>query len=132
VIQQVELVDKPFVVSEHRGRFQWCAACRTVCQAELPTDIVRAGLVGERMTALVGYLKGVCHVSYEKLREFFSDVLNLSISTGQLVKLTGKLATALDAAYDELQAALPSQAQVGSDETGHKENGRKIMKQSTL
>lgn len=126
VIQQVELAETPFIVSEHRGLAQWCPCCQIVQRADLPLAIVRAGLVGPRMTALVGYLKGVCHVSYEKLREFFRDVLNLPISTGQLVKLTGKLAGALDDAYDELRAALPAQAQVGADETGHKENGRKM------
>ncbi len=126
VIQQVELAEKPFVVSEHRGRAQWCPCCQTVQQADLPPEIVRAGLVGPRMTALVGYLKGVCHVSYRKLQEFFVDVLRLPISTGQLAKLTGKIAAALDAAYEELRYALPSQVQVGADETGHKENGRKM------
>ncbi len=78
------------------------------------------------MTALVGYHKGVCHVSYRKLQEFFVDVLRLPISTGQLAKLTGKIAAALDAAYEELRYALPSQVQVGVDETGHKENGRQM------
>ncbi len=126
VIQQVELVEKPFVVSEHRGLAQWCPCCQAVCRADLPPVIVCAGLIGPRMTALAGYLKGVCHVSYEKLREFFRDVLHLPISTGQLVKLTGKLASALGSAYDELRTALPAQVQVGADETGHKENGRKM------
>jgi transposase len=126
VIQQVELVERPFVVSEHCARTQWCPCCQKVYRAPLPLEVLRAGLVGPRMTALVGYLKGVCHVSYEKLREFFGDVLNLPISTGQLAKLTRKMAMALDRAYEELREALPSEAQVGTDETGHKENGRKM------
>lgn len=126
VIQQVELSEKPFIVSEYRGRAHWCPCCQAVQQAELPPEIVRAGLIGPRMTALVGYLKGVCHVSYRKLQEFFGDVLHLPISTGQLAKLTSKIAAALDAAYEELREALPSQVQIGSDETGHKENGRKM------
>jgi transposase len=126
IVQQVELIEKPFVVSEHRARAQWCPRCRAVHRADLPRETLGAGLVGPRLTALVGYLKGACHVSYDKLREFFRDVLRLPISTGQLVKLTHKLTRALDPIYDALRQALPSQAQVGSDETGHKENGRRM------
>ena len=126
VIQQAELVPQPIRIEEHRALAQWCSSCRKTHRATLPPEVVKAGLVGPRLTALVGYLKGACHASYMTIADFFGDVLDLPLSTGQLVKLTGKLADALDPMYEELRAALPRQDYVGADETGHPENGRNL------
>jgi transposase len=126
VIQQAELVSQPIRVDEHRALAQWCASCRKTHRTTLPPEVVCAGLVGPRLTALVGYLKGACHASYTTVADFFGDVLGLPLSTGQLVKLTGKLTDALDPMYEELCTALPKQSYVGADETGHPENGRNL------
>ena len=126
VIQQAELVPRPVRVEEHRAVAQWCPSCRKTHRIMLPPEVVRAGLVGPRLTALAGYLKGACHASYMTVADFFGDVLQLPLSTGQLVKLTGKLTAALDPMYEELCTALPEQRYVGADETGHPENGRHL------
>lgn len=126
VVQQAELVPQPIRVEEHRALAQWCPRCHKTHRIALPPEVTRAGLVGPRLTALVGYLKGACHASYTTIADFFHDVLDLPLSTGQLVKLTGKLSGALDPAYEELRAALPRQDYVGADETGHPERGRNL------
>ncbi len=126
VIQQAELVPQPIRIEEHRALAQWCSSCRKTHRATLPPEVVKAGLVGPRLTALVGYLKGSCHASYRTIADFFGDVLDLPLSTGQLVKLTGKLADALDPMYEQLRAALPRQYYVGADETGHPDGGRNL------
>jgi len=56
----------------------------------------KAGLVGPRLTALVGYLKGACHCSFSTIRKFLKDVVGVSISRGQLRKVCGKVAHSLD------------------------------------
>jgi transposase len=124
VVQQVELVDKPFRVIEHWARRYRCRATGKVVTAALPAEVVRSGLVGPRLSALLAYLKGACHLSYGSLRKFLADVGGLQLSTGQLVKVVMKASAALADCHDQLRAALPEQERLGVDETGHPEARR--------
>jgi hypothetical protein len=90
----------------------------------IPRAVRKAGLVGPRLTALIGYLKGACHCSFSTIRKLLQDVVGVGLSRGQLRKLCWKVARSLDQPYQDLLAALPEQARLNVDETGHKENGR--------
>lgn len=126
VVQQVELVEKPFQVIEHRARLYRNRHTGQVLAAALPREVRRAGLLGPRLTALVAYQKGACHMSIETIRRFLGDVFHLPISHGQVVKTVHKAGDALGPCYEELQSALPQQTYMGIDETGHPERGRRL------
>ena len=126
VVQQIELIEKPVIVSEHRAPTYWCGRCRKLHRARLPAKVRAAGLVGTRLTALVACLKGQAHASYATIQALLGDVLGVRLSKGQLARLVRKASGALDAAYAELHRALPSQARLNVDETGHKECGRNL------
>lgn len=121
VLQQIDVVARPTKVTEHRSRTCRCRKCRKEFVKPIPRAVRKAGLVGSRLTALVGYLKGACHCSFSTIRTFLKDVIGVSISRGQLRKVCGKIARSLDPAYQDLLAALPEQARLNVDETGHKE-----------
>jgi thiol-disulfide isomerase/thioredoxin len=121
VLQQVDLVDKPVVVTEYRAPAYWCPTCETIHYAPLPKDVVACGLAGPRLTALIAWLKGGAHASYSTIQNLFRDVLLLPLSTGQIAKLISKTRRALDPVYAELRAALPGEKRLNVDETGHKE-----------
>lgn len=123
VLQQIELVEKPVVVTEHHSLTYWCPHCRKFHQAQLPSEIVAGGLVGTRLTALIAWLKGTAHASYGTIQTFSRDVLGIKLSRGYLVRLVEKAGRALDGAYEELSQLLPSEACLNVDETGHKERG---------
>lgn len=123
VVQQIELVDKPTRVEEHRAEAYWCPHCREFHYAPLPREVQEGGLLGTNLTALVGYLKGVCHASYSTIHTFFRDVLKLEIAKGQLVKVVGKVSAALEDPYEELLGRLRLESVINIDETGHKVNG---------
>jgi hypothetical protein len=54
------------------------------------------------------------------------DVLQVPVSRGYLAKLcTGTISASLGESYKELVEAIPHQEQLGSDETGIKDNGKK-------
>jgi transposase len=126
ILQQVEVVAKPITISEHRGHACYCSHCRKTHYAEIPPYVRRAGLVGPRLTSLVAFLKGGCHCSFTTIRKFLRDVIGVTISRGQLRKVCGKVSDSLDAAYDQLLAALPNQARLNVDETGHKEYTQRL------
>jgi len=124
VVQQVELAERPVEIVEHRAWGCWCRRCKKVVYAPLPATVQKGGLLGPELTALVGYLKGVCHASFSTIRKFFRDVLKIPISRGQLAKVIRKVSAALEPAYEELRASLPSEPRLNVDETGHKNNGK--------
>lgn len=125
-IQQVELMQIPVQVTQHTAQGQWCPQCRKTFVPTMPEELRKAGLVGPRLTALVGFLKGACHMSYSTIRKYFRDVLGVAISRGMLRKLVGKVSASLADPYEALCAMLPSEERLNVDETGHKENGKRL------
>lgn len=53
-VQQVEITPRPIEISEHRSRACYCARCRKTFVAPIPPEVRKTGLVGPRLTALVG------------------------------------------------------------------------------
>jgi transposase len=126
VLQQVEIATCPTSVTEHQGLAYWCPHCRKFHYAPLPEAVVKAGLFGPRLTALVAFMKGVCHASFSTIRKFLRDVVRVEVSRGYLAKLIGKVSESLAKSYAELFARLPGEAVLNIDETGHKENGQRF------
>lgn len=126
VVQQVEVVELPIRIDEHRGLAYYCGHCRKVHYAPLPAEVEKGGLVGPRLTALVAYMKCACHASFSTIRKFLRDVMKITISRGQLVKVIRKVSRALQGVYDELLERLPTEAVLNVDETGHKENKQRF------
>ena len=110
VIQQVEIVEVPLRIEEHRGLAFWCPACQTIHYAPFPSTVAEGGLFGPRLTALVAYMKGTCHASFSTIRKFLRDVVGVRVSRGYLRKLIAKVSEALEPAFEDLLQALPQQA----------------------
>jgi transposase len=124
VVQQVEIEAVPLRTTEYRAAAAYCPHCRRVHYAALPSPVERGGLVGPRLATLIAYLKGACHASYSTIRKFLRDVVQVTISRGQLAKIIGKVSQALDDPYQELLERLPTQARLNVDETGHPDRGQ--------
>jgi transposase len=122
-IQQVEILEVPIRIEEHRGMAYWCPTCQTLHYAPFPTPVEKGQLFGPRLTALVAYMKGACHASFSTIRKFLRDVVKMPVSRGYLRKLIAKVSDALESAFEELLQALPEQDVLNIDETGHKDCG---------
>ena len=125
-MQQIELVEKPLLVTEHRAYGVWCGHCGRAHAASWPEAVVKAGLLGPRLTALVGWFKSRGHDSYSTVEEFMGDVCGLKVSRGLLAKAIQKVSGALAEPYETLCGALSRQARLNVDETGHPENKRRM------
>jgi transposase len=126
VVQQVEIIKKPLYIEQHTGLCYWCEHCHKFHYAPMPAHIEKGQLVGPRLTAIVGYMKGACHCSFSTIRKFLRDVVGITISRGQLSKLVQKASAAFEQAYQELLDYLPYEATLNVDETGHKENKKRF------
>jgi transposase len=125
LVQQVDLVDLPLRIEQHRSLAGWCPHCQKNRYAPLPVGIDQGGLVGPRLTTLIAYLKGACHASFSTVRKFLRDVVGVPLSRGQLSKIIHKVSQVLTQPYEELLGQLSSQARLNVDETGHKDLGQR-------
>jgi transposase len=125
VVQQIDIPVVPVLIEEHRSHPGWCAHCCRVHYAPLPATVEGGGLVGPRLTTLIAYLKGVCHASFATIRKFLRDVVQVTISRGQLCNVLNKVSNALAEPYQELLLDLPRQAFLNVDETGHRHSGER-------
>ena len=123
--QQIELVEKPFIVTEFQQHQYWCEKCQCYHDAPLPPEVKRSGLFGKNLIALTGYLKGRCHMSFTTMQDFYADALGIKVSTGFLTKQIRKTSEALKGTYDNLVVHLRKEKHIHSDETGGKENGKR-------
>lgn len=123
-IQHIELPDTPLIVTEHRFRLYEAADGSIYYQHD--PDIHGQPIFGPRLLAMVGWMKSRAHNSYTTIEQYFDDVLQVPVSRGYLAKVcTGVVSDSLADAYEEVKAAIPQQAQLGSDETSFKNNGKK-------
>lgn len=124
VLQQIEMPAAPMVVTEHHGLAYFCKRCQKTHYAPLAPEVRQAGLLGPRLTAIVAFLKGGCHCSFSTVRKFLRDVVGVTVSRAHLRNVCAEVSDSLDDAYAALLAALPTQAVINVDETGHKEYRR--------
>jgi transposase len=123
ITQQSEIQEVVVIREEHRAYAYWCQRCGEIHYAELPESVRKEGLFKARLTALVAYLKNVCHASFSTIRKFLRDVVGETVSRGYLVKLITKVSQSLERPYAELLERIPLEATLNVDETGHKDNG---------
>ena len=124
IIQHVELLDMPIHVSEHRLRKYLTADGRTVVTQV--SELQGRPIFGPRMLAMIGWLKSRAHCSYTTIATWMDDVLQVPVCRGYLSKLcNGVISDSVADAYEELRAAIPEEATLGSDESSLKNNGKK-------
>ncbi len=124
VVQQVEWVAKPTLVTEHLSCTCRCHACQADFTKPIAPQVVESGLCGPRLTTLIAYLKGACHASFRTIQQFLRETCGLALATGTLVNACQKVAQSLQPAHDELRRQIPQELSVNIDETSHRENGQ--------
>ena len=126
VLQQVDLVEKLYRVTEYRARKYLDPRTGRITIAPLPVAVKAAGLVGPKLSAVAAYQKGDGHMSYTTIQRFWNEVLRIPISRSQLANVIQKGSAAFAEPYTELREALVQEVYVGADESGHKDSGEKL------
>ena len=110
-------------VTEYRCHRRRCPRCGKTTQAPLPEEM--EGQFGPQLTALVAYLTVVCRLPRLVVQRLLEGALHIPISLGSTQKAWEEASAAVAAPYEELHAALPTQAVLNADETGHRTNAAK-------
>lgn len=125
-LQQIEIVNKPTVATEHQALACHCSACNKTHVASIPEEVRKAGLCGPELTSIIGFLKGACHASFATIRKYLRDVYQLKLSRGTLAKIIAKVSEAIAPLYDGLFEKLKVERVLNIDETGHRDRGKRM------
>jgi transposase len=110
-------------ITEYRCHRRRCPDCGKTTQAALPDEVV--GQFGPQLTALIAYLTVVCRLPRLVVQRLLEGALQIPVSLGTTQAAWEEASRAVAAPYAELQSALPEEAVLNADETGHRTNGDK-------
>jgi transposase len=111
-------------ITEHRAERKVCPCCHELSTADFPKDVVQPTQYGSTLKGLATYLNQYQFLPYERLQEFFADMLGHTISQGMLVKINEQCYKNLA----EVDLVIKRQLQVSTllhhDESGIRVNGK--------
>lgn len=118
--QVYELPEIQPIVTEYQQHRLRCSGCGDTTCAELPTGVPR-GQSGPKLIAFVALLMACFRQSKRRTSLFVTSILNIPCCPSLTVKHQAIATRALQPAYEELVAALPSQSHLHGDESPTKE-----------
>lgn len=124
--QIIELPEIPVCIRDQVRLSRYCGVCQKSCvpAPDLSNLTVGESRFGQRVHALVGYLRQVGRLPLRSIASLLSALCRLRISVGEVNQMLSRLATAGASAYAALQKQLRASRYVHGDETGWRENGQ--------
>lgn len=117
VRQVFDLPQIKIKVTEFQAEVVECS-CGLIHTAEFPETVTARTQYGVNFQSLIVYLKHYGFLSYERIAEFMSDVLNQKISQGTLVNIVNNCAENMKPITEKIRESLINQDVVHFDETG--------------
>lgn len=105
------------VVRRHRIGRHWCRRCKKIVSPRIPTLLPHTPY-GMNLHLQVAHLKYGLGLTMDKIRALLSELYGLSLSSGVISAMLGRVGKRLKAPYDQLKDSLPQQELLNVDETG--------------
>ena len=112
------------ITTEYRQYRRKCP-CGHCQYSTYPQGVEHPIQYGQNIQGLVIYQNIYQYMPFQRLQDFFSKVMNLSISKGTLENILRRSSRKAENAYESLRQVIEVSFFVGSDETGGKINGKK-------
>lgn len=122
--QTIEIPEITPLVTEYQVYAGVCQGCGKQHEARLPEG-ASPRLVAPRLLALIGTLTGGYRLSKRLTQGLLHDVFQIDLSVGAISASEAILSAALLPVVEEAHAHVRQAAVVHSDETGHKEKGKR-------
>jgi len=122
-----QVVDIPPIIPqyiEHRI-FSCECSCGHITESSFPTGVNAPISYGTNIESVIAYLHTRQFLPFDRMREFFSDVFNLSISTGTISDILNRFSEKAISSYEVIAGKVKNSFVIGGDETGAKVNGKR-------
>jgi transposase len=113
---------KPFV-TEHQLERRRCS-CGALSRAAAPPQAKAPTCYGSGVRSLAAYLAVYQHLPYDRMAQFFHDVLGFDVSVGTLAQMVKEAGGALEGFSQAVADLLKEAPVVHFDETGARVSGR--------
>ena len=127
LIESRQVIDIPIIKSvctEHRIYRKTCS-CGHNMDSSFPAHITAKVQYGPGVESLVGYLHARQYVPYQRMKEFFTDVMGVGVSVGGINHILKRLTQKALPHYEQIKERICRSVFIGTDETGVKVNGQK-------
>jgi len=121
--QQFDIPEINITITEYQADIVICSKCGKTHTAQFPEGINAPAFYGPNIKSLIVYLKHYGFVSYERLAEFFEDVIGHSISQGTFVNTVNEYAKKVEHYVESIKDNLINEKIVHFDETGLRVEG---------
>jgi transposase/FtsZ-binding cell division protein ZapB len=120
--QKIDIPPIHPVITEHIVYSKQCT-CGNCTKAAYPSGVNSAVSYGSNIQALITYLSARQYIPINRIRELFTDVLNVNISEGGICYLLDKMAKKAKPEYEKIANSVKQEKVIGADETGANING---------
>ena len=110
---------------EHQSYICTCSRCNTDTSSDLPSHLKANIQYGKNVQALATYLSVYQYLPSNRIKGFFSDIMNLPISEGTIFNIIESISERAMPFYKIIEGLLIKAKVVGGDESGVKVNGSK-------
>jgi transposase len=107
-------------VTEHRSHKKCCDHCGFITAGTFPAEAYQAVQYGSRIKSLMVYMSQYQLLPYARLKEFFVDLFDQSISEGTLVNVNQEMHCKLEKTEQKIMNLLKKSGSLHVDETGCK------------
>ena len=121
-----QVIDIPVpktICTEHQTFARTCC-CGHINQGKFPANVNAHVQYGGHIEALTAYLNVRQYMPYNRIQEFYSQIMGLEISQGGIVGLLQRFTAKALPMYGEIKSRVEKAACLGTDETGAKINGK--------
>ena len=125
LIEGRKVIDIPVInpiCQEHRIYRKICS-CGHCTESEFPIYVSASIQYGPNVESLVGYLHARQYLPYKRMKELFTDVMNLPISVGGINNVLARISQKALPYYLEIKERIGKSSFAGTDETSVKVNG---------
>lgn len=123
--QVVDIPPVKPVYTEYQQYVKQCPCCGKQQSMPYPPDVTNHIQYGVNVQTMAVYNWLYQYLPFGRLRQWFSDIFQLSIGKGTLENIIRKASSLARPTYEQIHQRLLTAPCVGADETGMKVNGKK-------
>ena len=122
--QVFDVPDIKIEVTDHRAEIKICSKCGGEHKGKFPDEAVTAVQYGNRLKAMVVYLRGYQLLPYQRMAELFEELFGCKISEGTLDTILRDGAGRLEQTVQGIAEHIKGSEIVNCDETGTSVEGK--------